>query len=98
MCVHDHRALVNNGITPVEWAILSSTSYLLPLPPSSLIIHAQAGSEEDFSMDELKEAVDQCAARGWIIIEENGITLSDEGRHTWETLEQVVMESVALIC
>ena len=65
MCPHNHRVLVENGISPVEWAILSVTSYFLPALPNQLVIQAQLESEDDFSTDELKIAGVNCGRRGW---------------------------------
>ncbi|MFT3879426.1 MAG: hypothetical protein QM703_07180 [Gemmatales bacterium] len=97
MCMHYHRVLIEHGISPGEWAILSASSYFTPVLPLQLVIQARLGSEDDFSTDELKEAGMSCASRGWLTAGENGITLSDEGRQTCECIEQELMETVELL-
>lgn len=97
MCSHNHRVLVENGITPAQWALLTATSYFLPVLPYHLVLEAQLKSEDVFSIDELKEAGRCCASRGWIIAGDLGVTLSEEGRQTCERVEQELMETVELL-
>jgi len=67
MHAHNHRVLVECGVTPVDWAVLSAISYLLPIQPNQLLIQAQLESEDDFSIDELKSASHNCLRHGWIL-------------------------------
>ncbi len=97
MCSHNHRVLIESGITPMEWAVLSAASYFLPMSPNQLVIKARLESEDEFSTDELKIAGVSCGRRGWIIQGDNGITLTEEGRQLKERVGQELMETVELL-
>ena len=97
MITHHHRVLVENGITPQEWAVLSAASYLLPASPSQLVLQAQLGSEDEFSEFDMKLAGISCGRRGWIIQDDEGIALTDEGRRVREQIEQELTETVELL-
>lgn len=97
MCLHHHRVLVENGIMPEEWAILSTASYLLALKPPQFVIQAHLESEDNFSTEELKWAGISCARRGWIIQDSEGIRLTDEGLRFRDQMEQELNETVELL-
>ena len=66
MRLHTHRILVENHLTSPQWAILSAASYYLPFPLEQFVMEAQLESEENFSKDELTDALDECLHHGWI--------------------------------
>lgn len=97
MHAHNHRVLVENNITPMDWAVLAAISYLLPIQPNQLLIQAQLESEDEFSIDELKNASHNCLRQGWIIQNEEGIALTEEGRVLKERMSKELMETVELL-
>lgn len=92
-----HRVLVEYGISPAEWAALSSTSYLVPLFPNELVTKAQLESEDNFSEMDIKLGVINCARRGWIIQHDDGIQLTEEGDRFKDQVSQELMETVELL-
>lgn len=60
------RILAESKLTSAQWAILSAASYFLPFPLEQFVIEAQLESEDNFSKDELMDALDECLHRGWI--------------------------------
>lgn len=66
MSSHNHRILWSHNITPAQWAVLFTASYYLPAPPDQFILEVQLESEEDFTEDELADALEECLAHGWI--------------------------------
>jgi hypothetical protein len=97
MQAHNHRVLVENGITPAEWAVLSAISYLLPIQPNQLLIQSRLEAEDEFSIDELKNAAHNCLRHAWIIQNDTGIALTEEGRQLKERLSQELIETVELL-
>lgn len=61
-----HRALSESSLSPAQWAILFAASYYLPAPLERFILEAQLESEDNFSVDELNEAIDDCILDGLI--------------------------------
>ena|SRR5260221_10557286 len=66
MRLHTHRILAENRLSSAQWAILSAASYYLPFPIEQFVIEAQLESEDNFSKDELSDALDECLHRGLI--------------------------------
>lgn len=97
MCMRNHRVLVEDCITPMEWAVMSATSYFLPLSPTQLVIHALLESEDDFSSDEIKYAALNCMRHGWLSQSRDGITLTEEGRQIKDRVNQELIETVELL-
>lgn len=97
MCMrHQHRVLVENGIEPTDWAVLSAGNYLRPRPPNELILEARLESEDDFSTSELKDAAHNCLRHGWIFQTPEGVGLTEEGLQLKERLNQELNETVEL--
>lgn len=63
---HIHRVLSQFHLTPAQWAILFTASYYLPAPVHHFVTEAQLESDEDFTIDQLSEAFDECLKQGWI--------------------------------
>lgn len=63
---HIHRVLSQFHLTPAQWAILFTASYYLPAPVHQFVTEAQLESDEDFTIDQLSEAFDECLNKGWI--------------------------------
>lgn len=67
MSTHNHRVLSEFHLTPQQWAILFAASYFLPAPVDQFIVEAQLEADENFTVEELTRAFDECLSNGWIV-------------------------------
>lgn len=68
MRTHIHRVLSEHHLTPQQWAVLFAASYYLPAPLEQFIVEAQLEADENFAIDELTKAYEECQEKGWICI------------------------------
>lgn len=63
---HIHRVLSQYHLSPAQWAILFAASYYLPAPVHQFVNEAQLEANEDFTIDQLSDAFDECLKFCWI--------------------------------
>lgn len=94
MSQYEERLLSQYEITPAQWAILFSASYYLPVPVEHYVNQVYLESEENFSIDELANALDDCLMEGWICgadEERMGELAADYQEYSFEHLENGVV-------